>query len=110
MKKKDANFSTAKEHIDGIHYAKSTEMKALFIEEAGKIWDTWSDNNAVFWNSYCINGWDCWSLCDFVRIPLCTPSQQTQESWHKQIMQSRIPGMFKGSTEQVYCNHTKHIP
>ena len=83
MKKKDANFSTAKEHIDGIHYAKSTEMKDLFIEEAGKIWDTWSDNNAVFWNSYCINGWDCWSLCDFVRIPLCTPSQQTQESWQK---------------------------
>ena len=32
---------------------------------------------------------------------LCTPSQQAQESWHKQILQSRIPGMFKGSTEHV---------
>ena len=101
MKKNDPNFEAAEEHIRGIHYAKTAEMKDLFIQEAGKIWDRWSDNNRKFWNSYCTSGWDCWSLGDFSCIPLCTPSQQAHESWHKQVLTSKIPGMFKGSTEHV---------
>ena len=32
---------------------------------------------------------------------LATPSNQAEEAWHKQILQSRIPGMFKGSTVKV---------
>ena len=64
-----------------------------------QVWDTWGKQMDKFWNSYCINGWDNWSLGCFRYVPLCTPSQNTQESWHKQILQSRIPGMFKGSTE-----------
>ena len=33
---------------------------------------------------------------------LFTPHNQAQESWHKQILRSKIPGMFKGSTEGVF--------
>ena len=54
-----------------------------------------------FWNEYCVAPWDNWSLGLFDKVVLCTPSQQCHESWHKQILQSRIPGMFKGSTEHV---------
>ena len=56
----------------------------------------------VFWNSYCMGGWDNWSIGEFL-TRIVTPSQQTQESWHKQILQSRIPGMFKGSTEHCFA-------
>ena len=44
--------------------------------------------------------WDNWSLGLFDCM-LCKTSQQTHESWHKQLMQTRIPDMFKGSTEHV---------
>ena len=57
---------------------------------------------AKFWNSYCVKPWDCWSTGPLM-VRLCTPSQNTHESWHKQILQSKIPGMFKGSTEHVFA-------
>ena len=32
---------------------------------------------------------------------LATPSNQTQESWHKQLILKKIPGMFKACTAFV---------
>ena len=69
----------------------SNEQYATYI--AGKQMDT-------FWDSNMTDPWDCWSICDF-DLALCTPSNQVQESWHKQILKAKIPGMFKGSTESV---------
>ena len=34
--------------------------------------------------------------------PLCTPSNNTQEAWHRDLLRSRIPGHFRGSTECVF--------
>ena len=33
---------------------------------------------------------------------LCTPSQQAQETWHKQLLKTKIPSMLHGSTESVF--------
>lgn len=84
-------------HVPCIHL--STELYIYCVPFCVQVWDTWGKQMDKFWNSYCINGWDNWSLGCFRYVPLCTPSQNTQESWHKQILQSKIPGMFKGSTE-----------
>ena len=94
------HFDDAKNMIRDIHLAESTGMKYLIIKEVGKIWDKWGHQMDTFWDSNLTNPWDCWSICDLDTM-LSTPSNQVQESWHKQILQSRIPGMFKGSTESV---------
>jgi hypothetical protein len=76
-------------------------MKTLLIDVFGKRWDSIRGGKKImqkFWNSYCVEPWDCWTLGEF-ELPLCTPSQQAQESWHQQIKVSRIPGMFRGSME-----------
>ena len=53
----------------------------------GELWDKWGEMMDRFWTSYCAvgSGWDCWSIGLFDCV-LCTPSQQAQESWHKQIL------------------------
>ena len=56
----------------------------------------------ALWNEYMLPPWNNWSIGLFDGM-LTTPSQQAHESWHKQILQSRIPGMFKGSTEHVFA-------
>ena len=53
----------------------------------------------VFWDSNCVAPWDCWSICDFECMS-ATPSNQTPESGHKQLLK-KIPGMFKSSTSFV---------
>ena len=78
-------------------------MARLLISEVVKVWDklgTGTEMN-TFWNSYCVGPWDNWSLGLFDCM-LCTPSQQTQESWHKQLMVSKIPNMLLGSTEYLF--------
>ena len=67
------------------------------------MWDTYDDkwNVRTLWNEYMTPPWNNWSIGLFDCM-FTTPSQQAHESWHKQIMQSRIPGKFKGSTEQVF--------
>ena len=54
-----------------------------------------------FWNSYLVPEWQNWSLCD-VDCTLATPSNQCQESWHKELKTTRIPGLFRCSTEIVF--------
>ena len=94
------HFEDAKGMIRDIHLAETTGMKYLIIHEVGKIWDKWGHQMDAFWDSNLTNPWDCWSICDMDTM-ISTCSNQVQESWHKQILQSRIPGMFKGSTESV---------
>ena len=77
-------------------------MKELLIRECGLVWDKWGKQMNTFWNSYCVDPWDCWSIGEFGCM-LCTPSQQAQESWHKQLLKSRIPGAFRASTEHVFA-------
>ena len=67
-----------------------------------QVWDDWGTgyNLEILWNEYLIEPWDNWSIGLF-DCPLTTPSQQAQERWHRAILESIIPGMFKGSTEHV---------
>ena len=83
--------------------AHTSAMKTLLIDACGKHWDSLPNGKSTmrtFWNSYCVAPWDCWSVGGF-DVPLCTPSQQTQESWHRQLQTGRIPGMFKGTLAMV---------
>ena len=99
-KKSWAHHEDVVPHLQSIHLAHTPEMRDLLMVEYGKVWDSWGHQMDVFWSSYCKKGggWDVWSVGLFDCM-LCTPSQQTQESWHKQLSVSKIPGMFKGSTE-----------
>ena len=100
--KKHPHYDTIYDHLHAIHSCQTGKMRDFFMREIGAVWDSWGNrwNMRSFWNEYCVAPWDNWSIGLFDCM-LCTPSQNAQESWHKQILQSRIPGMFKGSTEQV---------
>ena len=54
----------------------------------------------VFWDSNCVAPWDCWSIC-YLECMLATPSNQTPEAWHRDLLRKKIPGMFKASTSFV---------
>ena len=101
-KKTWAHFKEAEAHILAIHNAGSPQMKELLIHECGLVWDQWGKQMDTFWNSYCVAPWDCWSIGDFACM-LCTPSQNTQESWHKHLHTTRVPGLFRASTEHVFA-------
>jgi hypothetical protein len=88
-------------HLLSIHLGATDQMAQLLLIECGNEWDSYGDKKMnSFWDMYCIRGWDCWSVGQFDG-PLCTPSQQAQESWHKQLMESKIPGLFRASTENL---------
>ena len=99
------HFDKVGKHLQSIHLARSAKMRDLLKFEYGEVWDGWDGGKETrkVWNSYCLEGWDCWSIGLF-SARLCTPSQNTQESWHRGILQAKIPGMFKGSTESVFAN------
>ena len=89
------------EHIRIIHHAQTYPMKDLLLKEIGEVWDSWGHQMDVFWNSYCVAPWDNWTMASCTEVPLCTPSQNTQESWHNTLLTNKIPNMFRGSTEHV---------
>ena len=86
--------------IRAINLAGTKDMKALLLGVIGADWDVKGKTMDKFWYSNCVEPWDCWSICDF-ECMLATPSNQTQESWHKQLILKKIPGMFKASTAFV---------
>jgi len=98
--KKWVHMDESLDMIRHINLAHSTGQKYLIIDEAGKLWDKWGHEMDTFWDSNLTDPWDCWSICDMETM-IATPSNQAQESWHKQLLLSRIPGMFKGSTKKV---------
>ena len=100
--KRHPHFDTIPKHLEAVHLCQSAQMRDFLIKEIGEIWDSWGEkwNLRSLWNEYMVSPWDNWSIGLFDCM-LCTPSQQAQESWHRQILQTRIPGMFKGSTEHV---------
>ena len=96
------HHADAGEHIRAIHMSQTLEMKDMLIEQAGLIWDSWGGRTTVkFWNSHCVAPWDNWTMASCIDVPLCTPSQNTQESWHNNLLHGKIPQMFGGSTEHV---------
>jgi hypothetical protein len=100
-KKQWQHFGEVQLHIRAIHLAVTPQMRTLLIEEIGKAWDKWGNQMDTFWNSYCVDPWDNWSVGLF-DTPLCTPSNNTQEAWHRDLLRAKIPGMFRGSTEHVF--------
>ena len=98
--KKWVHFDEAGEDIKGIHLAGTPEMKTLITRVVGVSWDSWGPQMNVFWDSNCVAPWDCWSICD-LECMLATPSNQTPEAWHRDLMRKKIPGMFKASTSFV---------
>jgi len=96
------HHAEAVEHIRAIHLSQTLPMRDMLIEKAGVIWDSWDKKTMItFWNSHCIEPWDNWTMASCIDVPLCTPSQNTQESWHNNILIGKIPQMFGGSTEHV---------
>lgn len=96
------HFDEAKGDLYALHLARSPEMWDLLVAECGKRWDKWGGGKMkTFWNSNCIAPWSNWYM-GRADVVLCTPSQNAQESWHKQLLLSKIPGMFRGSTETVF--------
>ena len=78
-------------------------MRNLLLREIGLVWDKLGGGKHMdkFWNVNCIDPWNTWSVGLF-DAPLCTPSNNTQEAWHRDLLRGRIPGMFRGSTEAVF--------
>ena len=96
-----AHFDEVTAHLQAIHFAHTWEMRDLLMNEFGALWDSWGKQMDKFWSSYCVKGWDNWSVGLFDCM-LCTPSQQAQERWHRSILDSKIPGMFRASTEHLF--------
>lgn len=97
VSKKWLHFEEAGNDITAIHLAGTDDMKNLLIRVIGACWDRWGHEMDVFWDSNCTPPWDCWSICDFDCM-LATPSNQTSEAWHRDLLRKKIPGMFKCST------------
>jgi hypothetical protein len=96
------HFDEAKGDLYALHLARSPEMWDLLVAECGKRWDKWGGGKMnTFWNSNCIAPWSNWHM-GRADVVFCTPSQNAQESWHRDILRSKIPGMFRGSTETVF--------
>ena len=103
-KKTWAHFEEVGPHLQAIHFASSEGQRDVVIRAVGAEWDRWNRGKEMktFWNSYCVAPWDNWSVGLF-DCRLCTPSQQTQETWHKQLLLTKIPAMFRGSTAFVFA-------
>ena len=98
------HFEEMQEHLHIIHNTSTAAMRDLLMQEIGKVWDspTWkSQCTTTFWNSNCLSPWKDWHLGCF-QAPACTPSQQTQESWHRQLQSTIIPNMTHQSTEHMF--------
>ena len=63
--------------------------RASIHVEYAQVWDAWGTQMNTFWNSHCLPPWNNWSIGQH-RTMLCTPSNNPQESWHKQITQSKL--------------------
>ena len=100
VSKKWAHLDETLEMLRCINLARTDSMKVLLLSDCGNQWDAWGNEMDKFWDSNCQPPWDCWSVSDSSCM-LMTASNQTQESWHREMLRSKIPGMFKGSTERV---------
>lgn len=99
------HFNEAMKHITAIHFALTPEMARLLADEAGELWDAWKGKKYMnkFWNSYCSGQWLNWSV-GHLNTMFATPNQNTQEAWHRQLKDNRIPGLMNGSTETVFAH------
>jgi hypothetical protein len=96
------HFDEVAPQLQAMHLAVTDEMRDLLMAQIGQLWDTWRGRKMdTFWNSYCVDGWDNWHMGIFP-CPLATPNQNCQESWHRQLAVSRIPSMFRASTEMLF--------
>lgn len=96
------HFEEVENQLRDIHMAHTDAMKMLLIVEAGARWDSFGKQMDIFWDNNLVTPWDCWSLSD-CDGPLEVPLNQTQERYHRTILEGKIPGMFKGSTEHVFA-------
>lgn len=85
-------------HVSYTHL--TVYILCLVFQEVGGLWDDWGKQMNTFWNSYCVDPWNNWSLT--FSCELCRPCQQAQESWHGLLMKTKIPNGLRGSTEFVF--------
>ena len=97
-----AHFEEVAPQLESIHLAHTAPMRDLLMAQYGLLWDKWGSQMNKFWNSHCVTPWDVWSIGLFDAM-LTTPSQQPQESWHKQLATTKIPGQLRGSTEMFFA-------
>jgi hypothetical protein len=101
VKKTWQHLDAVQVHVRAIHLAVTSDMRDLLLEMIGPVWDKWGKQMDTFWDSNCVEPWNNWSVGLF-DAPLCTPSNNAQEAWHRDLLRARIPGMFRGSTEHVF--------
>ncbi len=89
VSKKWAHFDEILEQLRRVHHASTVAMMDALLGIYGRMWDSWGHEMDTFWSSYCDDPWCCWNLCDCGLIMLATPSNQTQESWHREILSPR---------------------
>ena len=95
-------FEQVVEHLRSIHLASTPDMRDLLIGVYGTLWDKWGASQMrKFHNSYCVEPWNCWSNC--FDAPLCTPSQQAQESWHKLLLKVSTANTPNVPCIPMYC-------
>jgi len=100
-KKTWVHFDEVAPHLLSMHLATTDAMRDLLMIEIGDLWDEWGTHMNTFWNSYCKDGWDNWHMGVF-QCMLATPNQNCQESWHNHLKDSKIPGIFRSSTETLF--------
>jgi len=96
------HFDEVLPQLQSIHLAHTAEMRDLLMAEFGDVWESWGTQMNKFWNTYCREPWDNWSVGLFDCM-LCTPSQQAQETWHRSLLQSKVPNMLRGSTAMCFA-------
>ena len=79
-------FDTFLGMLKSIHMANSAPMSEMLIELAGVSMDKHmaaEPKLRTFWNTYCCNPWQCWSLGHGNGIPSQIANNQPIETWHK---------------------------
>lgn len=105
LKKSNPHFGGLYFLMQGIHVAHSTEMKDMLVGKTRSVIQDWLDHDdnlslkdckdlKEFVKQYLQPPWDTWSIGAFdsvmsdecLDLPLILPSNQCQESWHKQLV------------------------
>jgi hypothetical protein len=79
-------FDTFMGMLKSIHMANSVPMSAMLIELAGVSMDKHigaEPKLRTFWNTYCCDPWQCWSLGHGNGIPSQIANNQPIEIWHR---------------------------
>ena len=82
-------------------------MKDMLIALVGEVWDMWmvTEGNRdllQLWNTYLCGHWANFSIGDEWHIPNFTPNNNTQESWHHQLVLNLSDKMLTNMSRVIH--------